>query len=347
MTYFHNINSLADLKKQYRALAIANHPDKGGDTATMQDINVEFGKLFKIWEHDTTATTTATGYENDYSGTSAKEYAEYVYREYRWCGSNYEGQHAPEIVEIIRLWLKETYPHYKFSVRRRDYSSIYVDLLKADFKPFKEESKCKSYTQVNHYHLDKDTDITDRAREVMENVISFVNSYNYDDSDSMTDYFNTNFYLHVGIGNDTNPYKLELPKLQTRKKDLIPQFKHPEGKAHKAIRQALSKEKFTLYNTKSSGQVMVLGKTHYWEDGSEHFYPLCYSSLKTAQKRIDKLMAAGVKCRLTGRNGGYLIFEGYTDETEIMLEQERQEWIHAKVAWDNKNVKQTVNAERA
>jgi len=31
MTYFQNIQSLADLKKEYRRLAMLHHPDKGGD----------------------------------------------------------------------------------------------------------------------------------------------------------------------------------------------------------------------------------------------------------------------------------------------------------------------------
>ena len=30
---------------------------------------------------------------------------EYVYNEYRWKGRNYKGQHAPEIVELVRIWL--------------------------------------------------------------------------------------------------------------------------------------------------------------------------------------------------------------------------------------------------
>ena len=39
MAYFHNIHSLADLKKEYRRLALQHHPDKGGDTAIMQQVN--------------------------------------------------------------------------------------------------------------------------------------------------------------------------------------------------------------------------------------------------------------------------------------------------------------------
>ena len=41
MTYFQNIHSLADLKKEYRRLALEHHPDKGGDTAIMQRVNTE------------------------------------------------------------------------------------------------------------------------------------------------------------------------------------------------------------------------------------------------------------------------------------------------------------------
>ena len=42
--------SFADLKRQYRKLAIANHPDKGGSTQAMQEINAEFETLYRIWE---------------------------------------------------------------------------------------------------------------------------------------------------------------------------------------------------------------------------------------------------------------------------------------------------------
>ncbi len=54
MAYFQNITSLVSLKKQYRALAKQHHPDRGGSTEAMQQINKEFEVLFKKWEHDTT-----------------------------------------------------------------------------------------------------------------------------------------------------------------------------------------------------------------------------------------------------------------------------------------------------
>ena len=67
MTYFQNIHSLADLKKEYRRLALQHHPDKGGDTAVMQQVNVEFEKLYDVWKDSTNMSADTTGYEYDYS----------------------------------------------------------------------------------------------------------------------------------------------------------------------------------------------------------------------------------------------------------------------------------------
>lgn len=239
MNYFQNISSLADLKKKYRRLAIDNHPDKGGSTETMQRINAEFEKLFVVWKDVPLSASDLNWYENDYNDATAGEYAQHVYNEYIWCGSNYRGQGSREIVQIIREWLKDTYPRYRFSVRRDGYSSIYVTLMSADFEAFTKESGLIHHS-LNHYRVEKEKGLTDRAREVMTNVRDFVMSYNYDDSDPMTDYFCTNFYLTLGIGKWSNPYKVVLPKLDMKGRK-PKTFRHPEGPAHKAIRQALEK----------------------------------------------------------------------------------------------------------
>ena len=47
-TYFINCKNLDDLKKAYKAAAMKNHPDMGGDTATMQAINAEYSARFEV-----------------------------------------------------------------------------------------------------------------------------------------------------------------------------------------------------------------------------------------------------------------------------------------------------------
>ena len=55
-----------------------------------------------------------------------------------------------------------------------------------------------------------------------------------------------------------------------------------------------------------------------------------------AQRRMDKLTAAGIRCRLTGWNDGLIEFLGYTPETEQRLEAERAERIEAYTKWREK-----------
>ena len=48
MAYFNNINTLEELRKQYRDLLKRHHPDNGGDVSDMQEINAEYDRLFKL-----------------------------------------------------------------------------------------------------------------------------------------------------------------------------------------------------------------------------------------------------------------------------------------------------------
>ncbi|MFY0256467.1 hypothetical protein ACDQ55_21235 [Chitinophaga sp. 30R24] len=42
MKYFNNCNTIEEVKTLYKKLAKENHPDMGGDTATMQEISTEY-----------------------------------------------------------------------------------------------------------------------------------------------------------------------------------------------------------------------------------------------------------------------------------------------------------------
>ena len=45
--YFENVNTVEELRKQYKTLAFKYHPDKGGTTEQMQQIHAEYDELLK------------------------------------------------------------------------------------------------------------------------------------------------------------------------------------------------------------------------------------------------------------------------------------------------------------
>ena len=47
MKWFNNPTTLSELKEQYKKLCMQNHPDLGGNTADMQEINNEYELLFE------------------------------------------------------------------------------------------------------------------------------------------------------------------------------------------------------------------------------------------------------------------------------------------------------------
>ena len=247
-------------------------------------------------------------------------------------GSNYTGQHAPEIVERVREWLKKTYPTYKFSVCRSGYSSIFVSLMSADFEAFTKESGKLCGSWFGGWKITDDS-LTDRAREVMNNVRGYVMSYNYDHSDPMSDYYSVNFYLTLAIGRSDKLYKVELPKAKGR---ACPAFKHKEGPAHKAIRQALGKLHFAVVQSGTYAGKMMLGQDSYYMS-KWHFDFMTYGSQTQAQKRMDKLAQAGILCKMVGMWPYYIEFLGYKPEVEAMLERERRDEEQARKEWEAKH----------
>ena len=51
MKYFRNVDCIEELKKQYKNLAMTNHPDRGGSEEVMKEINNEYDCLFQKYKN--------------------------------------------------------------------------------------------------------------------------------------------------------------------------------------------------------------------------------------------------------------------------------------------------------
>lgn len=261
MKYFKNIHSLSELKKQFRTLAIDNHPDKGGDTAVMQEINAEFDVMFKILKDRPDVPKTSE--EKQESGQA---YRKRFYTEYGWCGSRYDSSlRTADISARIKVYTKERYPEYKFSVRTELFSmgsAIHVRLVSGPvpaLAPDCERSYISTMSEIRNY-----PGITDEVRAVMSDVIDYANSYNYDDSDSMIDYFDTRFYLHIYIGSFEKPYQVVTPKAKkvtgrTRKAEALEPSAQAEPSA--TVADASKADAAVLMVDYSAKAVAVIGDT--------------------------------------------------------------------------------------
>lgn len=218
--YFKSITSFDDLKKRFRELLKANHPDNGGDVEIMKEINVEFDALFPIWKNK----------EEKETGETIKETAENTraefYTQFGWEGKNHNWNRSlKEVAQIVRAYVKEKYPTYKFSVRT-SYASmcqeLHVELKESPIEIYKtideltekDFNDAISKAQHNHYwnlncwypeegkkeleriwkeHGNFFRVLNEATKAVIEDVDSFVNSYNYHDCDGMIDYFDVDF----------------------------------------------------------------------------------------------------------------------------------------------------------
>lgn len=123
-------------------------------------------------------------------------------------------------VAAIRKELKAAFPTWKFSVRKGSGSlSVDVTILKGNIsfaEGFENSYNGRKHCQVNNYWIDSHwTDLEARAalnkiNEIMHNAPGRANAARkfYDNSDAMTDYFDTAFYTHLSIGAWNKDYEL-------------------------------------------------------------------------------------------------------------------------------------------
>lgn len=223
--YFKNIKNYEDLKAQFKQLLKTNHPDNGGDVSKMQDINAEYDALFKIWKNKQEQ---ATGEEVTETADSTRQK---FYTDFGWEGSNHNWNRTlKEVAQIVRAYIKEKYPTFKFSVRT-SYASmcqeLHVSLKEAPADIYnrepatwtdEERHSIKRKLEYNHIMPElscwRDEELTAWLKEglekvdyydfymakkedvqaMLDDVNAFVKSYNYEDCDGMIDYFDVDFY---------------------------------------------------------------------------------------------------------------------------------------------------------
>ena len=237
MKYFNRIDTLDLLKTEYRSLALKNHPDLGGDTEVMKEINAEFDLAFRILEKKAPVKTSGTETE------TAGEFRRTFYTTNGWAGSRYNPNlRLRDIAPIIRGYVKDVYPTWRFSVVQEHYSGgcgLYVTLTEVPENIFLED-RIKASPRSDGYRSNEDAatlcrqlnasrDIqcwewyynwmSDKAKEVLKDIEALVKSFRYDDSDARFDYFDTNFYPHLCIGKWNKPLKIvpRRERIQTNK----------------------------------------------------------------------------------------------------------------------------------
>lgn len=319
--YFKNVKSYDDLKSQFKTLLKANHPDNGGDVEAMKEINVEYDALFPIWKNRKEIET----------GNAVNETADSTrsqfYTQFGWEGHNHDWSRSlKEIAQIVRAYVKEKYPTYKFSVRT-SYASmcqeLHVELKEspiAIYKTFEEltsddinEISKRLYPfpymindRLNFLNAPESEKrriiaestncyrymLNDTTQAIINDVDSFVKSYNYEDCDGMIDYFDVDFY-YFGCCRDNGANVKIAPKTA--------RIKNKATKPAKANNSAHAEEKPTEKAQDKTGYTYKITKGEDTRDGSELW-------LVRIVETLDKAAYIAENNRLQGLKGYYSKF---------------------------------------
>ena len=132
-----------------------------------------------------------------------------------WVGSNYDNElSTKEIAAKVRSFAKKNFPGFKFSVRS-EWSmytdSMYIELKEGTCIPFVEGSRSaeRGYMSTMNTVKGWEKDLTPEMFKVLDAVTAYASSFRYDDSDGMQDYLDTNFYIHIKVGDE---YQVVEPK---------------------------------------------------------------------------------------------------------------------------------------
>lgn len=153
MTYFKNVNTLEELRKQYKELLKVYHPDNGGNVSDMQEINTEYDRLFKALKdkHEKAADNKENNANTDFNNMKYDFSEDQKLREML---NKIIGFNGIEI-EIIGQWIWVSGNTYKYKKELKEYG-------------FKWASQKKMW----HFH-------TDTFRKLSRKILSMEDIRNY------------------------------------------------------------------------------------------------------------------------------------------------------------------------
>ena len=133
-----------------------------------------------------------------------------------WAGNNYDRNlKGKDIAAKVRAFVKNEFPDFKFSIRSKfgmQADTIYITVLSGPI-PALCEGNPRSYEScISGFGDAYKGRITDEMLAVLDKVHSFVSSFRYSDCDGMIDYFDTNFYCWMYVGDYDRPYQITAKK---------------------------------------------------------------------------------------------------------------------------------------
>ena len=166
MTYFNNVETLDELRKQYKELLKKYHPDNpNGSTEATQQINAEYDKLFKVLKdrHESKATADAENGKADFN----KKYYDFAedkaLREMLQKIINFNGI----TIEVIGNWIW-TFNSYEYRNELKELGFKYAGKKKAWYyhtEAFRKKgNKALSMDEIRSYYGSTEVKVDDTKR---------------------------------------------------------------------------------------------------------------------------------------------------------------------------------------
>ena len=197
-----------------------------------------------------------------------------------WEGRNHDWDRSlKEVAQIVRAYVKEKYPTYKFSVRTEYFSmgkELHVELKESPVEIYKtadeldNDDKSEFFQKANgnnYWTLSSWTDeefnaeydritsehgnfykvLNEVTKSVIEDVDNFVRSYNYSDCDGMIDYFDVDFYYFGCAKNNGRNIKIVPKTARIKNKSTAPTKAKKTAKSGRAEPEKLEQQRGYTY----------------------------------------------------------------------------------------------------